>query len=134
MYVVRLCETPKIPASHENASHPGVWNQVLLTKANVQPGQMQMLNWATLPGSASFQPHYHEDMQEIFLILHGQVQMRVDHQIVELSDGDCVVIQPREVHQMTNLSSQEAEYIVLGISSGKGGQTVVIEPMEQIHH
>jgi hypothetical protein len=31
---------------------------------------------------------------------------------------------------MTNLNDQEAQYIVLGISSGKGGQTVVVEPME----
>ncbi len=130
MHVVKLAELPKIPASHEQSNQPGVWKQVLLTKANIQPGQMQMLNWATLPGGSSFQPHYHQDMQEIFLILRGQVQMTVGEQKIVLSDGDCVVIEPCEVHQMTNLNDQEAQYIVLGISSGKGGQTVVVEPME----
>jgi mannose-6-phosphate isomerase-like protein (cupin superfamily) len=54
--------------------------------------------------------------------------MAVAGQVIDMQDGDCVVVEPREVHQMTNLSDQDAEYIVFGISSGQGGQTVVVDP------
>lgn len=128
MKLVRFSEVSREAASHEDHRKPGVWKKVLLTKADLQFGQVQMLNWATLPAGSSFQWHYHEDMQEIFLLLRGSVRMTVAGQVIDMQDGDCVVVEPREVHQMTNLSDQDAEYIVFGISSGQGGQTVVVDP------
>lgn len=133
MKFVKHAEVPQVPASHEDVNNPGVWKKVLLTKTDLQWGQIQMLNWATIPGGSSFQWHYHEDMQEVFLLLRGSVQMTVAGQELDMQDGDCVVVQPGEVHQMTNLSSQDAEYIVFGISSGKGGQTIVV-PQPQVDH
>ena len=127
MKFVRYSQLPQIPASHEDINNPGVWKKVLLTKSDLQSGQTQMLNWATLPSGSSFQWHYHEDMQEVFLVVRGRVLMTVGNQKIEMQQGDCVVVEPREVHQMANLSNQDAEYIVFGISSGTGGKTVVVQ-------
>ena len=127
MKFVRHSELPQLPASHESAANPGVWKKVLLTNNDIQSGQLQMLNWATLPARSSFQWHYHEDMQEVFLIIRGQVRMTVAGQTIEMQSGDCVVVDIREVHSMTNLIEETAEYIVFGISQGKGGQTVVVD-------
>jgi mannose-6-phosphate isomerase-like protein (cupin superfamily) len=118
--------SPFVPASHENPDRPGVWKRVIATRTEFQPGQIQMLNWARLPGSSSFQPHYHEDMQEVFVLLSGRVAMHAGSESVEMVPGDCVIIGPREVHRMTNLTSDDAEYLVFGISSGAGGRTIVV--------
>ena len=57
-------------SGHEDPSDPGVWKKVLFRRDELQPGRVQMVNWALLPAGSTFAPHYHEDMQEIFIVLH----------------------------------------------------------------
>ncbi len=126
MQIVRGHELEFQPASHENPSDPGVLKKVLASKAQLLTGQVQMLNWSLLRGGKSFQPHYHEDMQEVFVIIHGAAKMQVDSQTVDLNAGDAVIIEPREIHQMENESEQDVVYLVFGIASGQDGKTVVV--------
>ena len=123
-----------VPASHEDPMNPGVLKRVIATQQNFQAGQVQMLNWAQLPVGSSFQPHYHEDMQEVFVLLSGVVTMRVRKRNSDDSAGDCitmrpgdtVIIDPTEIHHMQNIGDVVAEYIVFGISSQKSGRTIVV--------
>ena len=115
-----------VPASHEDPKNPGVLKRVIATQKDFHVGQVQMLNWAQLPIGSSFQPHYHEDMQEVFVLLTGCVTMKCGEQAVTMKVGDTVIIQPGEIHQMRNQGDVVAEYIVFGISSQKGGRTVVV--------
>ena len=129
MKVIRNAEIQFEAASHENPASPGVLKKVLLAKDGFRRGHVQMLNWARLPAGRSFCAHYHEDMQEIFVIVQGGVSMEVDGQIAKLGPGDAIVIEPHEIHAMSNDSDQEdAQYLVFGISSEEGGKTVVVEP------
>ncbi len=116
-----------VPASHEDTKRPGVLKRVIATHADLQSGQVMMVNWARLPGGSSFRPHYHEDMQEVFVLMSGLVRMIVDDTTVDLSPGDTVIVDPREIHEMLNLAGSDAEYLVFGVSSGEGGRTVVVE-------
>ena len=127
MKYISADNSPYIAASHENPDRPGVLKRVIETAENFQRGHIQMLNWARLPGGSAFQWHYHEDMQEVFILLEGEVEMATDSKTVILRPGDTAIVDPRENHKMTNLLSTEAEYIVFGISSEQGGQTVVTE-------
>lgn len=86
-----------------------------------------MLNWARLPVGQSFNPHFHEDMQEVFVLLKGAVDMQVNRKVVAMNPGDTVLVEPREIHRMSNTGNEVAEYIVFGISSMQGGQTVVVD-------
>ena len=115
-----------IPASHEDPREPGVLKRVIATREQFQPGHVQMLNWARLPAQASFRLHYHEDMQEVFVLLAGHVRMVVAEESMNMEPGDTVVVDPGEVHQMFNESDKDAEYLVFGISSGKNGKTIVV--------
>jgi len=128
MRIIRGSEIEFVPASHEDRQNPGVLKRVLATRDELIDGRVQMINWASLPAGSSFRPHYHEDMEEIFIILTGRVEMTVDGTANELTPGDAIVISPGEVHTMTNLTANDLEYIVMGISTGQGGQTVVVEP------
>ena len=122
-----------VPASHENPLNPGVLKRVIATRDDLQFGQVQMVNWARLPKGSSFQLHFHEDMQEVFILLSGQVDMRCGSQTVAMRAGDTVIVDVREAHKMTNTGDVDAEYLVFGISSGQGGRTVVVEPGTSAH-
>lgn len=102
MKVVRGSEIEFVAASHEEQSRPGVLKRVLATNADLLRGQVMMVNWANLPYGSEFQNHYHEDMQEVFIILNGSVEMTVGDMTCELSAGDAILIAPKEIHQMKN--------------------------------
>ncbi len=127
MHIIRGNEIPFEPASHEDPRNPGVLKRVLAKKSDLIRGRVQMVNWSRLPQGSSFQSHYHEDMQEVFVMLGGPVEMTVDNESVELNQGDAILIEPREVHKMENLSEGSVDYLVFGISTEEGGQTVVVE-------
>jgi mannose-6-phosphate isomerase-like protein (cupin superfamily) len=127
MQIVRGNEIPFTPASHEDRNDPGVLKQVLATRDDLRVGHVQMVNWSRLPVGKSFRRHYHEDMQEIFVIVEGQARMLVDENAVELKRGDAILVDPREEHSMTNTGADDVHYVVFGISSEEGGRTVVCE-------
>lgn len=126
MRIIRGSEIQFIPASHEDPNNPGVLKRVLATRDDLIDGRIQMINWASLPAGSAFQAHYHEDMEEVFIILTGRTEMTVNGVSNELAPGDAIVIAPREVHSMKNLTDKDLEYVVLGISTEDGGQTVVV--------
>lgn len=126
MRIIRGNEIPFIPASHEDQDRPGVLKRVLAKRDELIDGRVQMINWARLPAGSSFRAHYHEDMEETFIILSGQVEININGQTHDLATGDAITIAPREVHMMTNVTEQDVDYIVVGISTGEGGQTVVV--------
>ena len=90
-----------------------------------------MLNWSLLRVGKEFQRHYHENMQEVFVIIAGHVEVRVeknDNEINEsLSAGDAIIIDAMEVHSMRNSGSEDVTYLVFGIAGNEAGKTVVVD-------
>jgi len=126
MKIFRLKDLEWIPASHESPQSPSVWKKVLLKKADLSEGRVQMVNWCRMEPEKAFRAHYHEDMEEIFIVLKGQAKILVDGEEAEMGGGEAVVIPPREVHEMKNAGGGELEYLAVGISQGRGGKTVVV--------
>jgi len=126
MKIIRGSGIDFIAASHEDPQNPGVLKRVLATRDDFSTGRIMMLNWARLPKGSSFAAHYHEDMQETFVILTGKVQMAVGEEAVDLNAGDAIMIEHHEVHQMHNRSDHDVDYIVFGVSTEQGGKTIVV--------
>jgi mannose-6-phosphate isomerase-like protein (cupin superfamily) len=126
MKIIRADDKTYVPASHENPLAPGVWKKVLFARDELQPGTVQMINWARMPAGSSFAAHYHEDMQEIFIIVSGEAEMVVSGVTVVLGRGDAIAIDANEVHVMSNRGSAEVEYVVVGITGNRGGKTVIV--------
>jgi mannose-6-phosphate isomerase-like protein (cupin superfamily) len=124
MKVIRSTEKTYVPASHENPLAPGVWKKVLFARDELQPGTVQMINWARMPAGSSFSTHYHEDMQEVFVIVSGEAEMLVDGETITLGRGDTIAIDAHEVHRMSNRGNVDVEYVVVGITGNRGGKTV----------
>ncbi len=90
-----------------------------------------MVNWACLGVGRRFARHYHEDMQEVFIIVQGEAEIVVGTEAAILRRGDVVVIDAREVHQMRNVGTEPVEYLAIGITSEAGGTTVVVEEQDR---
>jgi mannose-6-phosphate isomerase-like protein (cupin superfamily) len=116
-----------IPASHEDQVSPGVLKKVLFKKDDLMKGRVQMINWACLPPGKSFAKHYHEDMEEIFIIVRGHAQMMIHKDRANLGTGDAVVVPVGQVHEMRNEGAEAVEYVVVGISRGENGKTIVVD-------
>ncbi len=126
MNIIYLKELEFIPASHENPQLPAVFKKLLYERNALFPGFLQMINWAKLRVGTSFRPHFHEDMEEIFILLKGKARMRVDEEQADIGSESVVVVPAGKTHEMSNIGEEEVEYIVIGASQGKGGKTVAI--------
>lgn len=126
MKIIRLTEIERVPASHEDPADPGVIKQILLRRDDLSPGRIQMINWSRLLPKKSFRAHYHEAMDEVFIILNGEVEISVGKETARLERGDAVVITENAVHVMKNLADKEISYIAIGIARRRGGKTVVV--------
>lgn len=126
MKTIRFKNIDFIPASHEDPKSPAVLKKVLLEKKDFIKGSIQMINWAKLLSGKSFQAHYHEDMEEIFIIIKGKALMKIGNDKDILAEGDVAIVPIKKVHTMENKGKKAVEYIVIGISQEKGGKTIKI--------
>lgn len=126
MKFIPASATEFIPASHEDPKNPGVLKKVIATRDQIFEGRIQMINWSLLPVGASFRTHYHEDMEEVFILVGGRAVMAVGAESVLMQPGDTVIVSPGEVHQMSNIGDQDVEYLVVGIAGSKNGRTVLV--------
>jgi len=122
---LRFDDQAYVAAGHEDPKSPGVWKKVFFQKDDLRPGRIQMVNWARLPRGNTFAPHYHEDMQEMFVILSGETRIRVGQEEHTLRRGDAVLIDPHEIHQMWNDGRDDVEYLAIGIAGSEHGHTVL---------
>lgn len=126
MKIVRFNDLTFVPANHEDPKDPGVLKKVLFKHDEMIQGRVQMINWALLPVGKSFRKHYHDNMEEIFVIVHGLVTMTIEDEEETLQKGDSVLIPIGKVHQLKNSGSEDVEYIVIGITRSKTGKTIVV--------
>ena len=124
MNIIRLKDLAWIPASHEDPNAAGVLKKVLLQKSDFIEGSPQMINWCALKVGMSFRAHYHEDLEEVFILVKGKAVMRIGQERAEMGKEEAVAVPPQVIHEMTNIGREEVEYIVVGVSQGKGGKTV----------
>lgn len=124
MKIIRGDKLQFTPASHEDPASPGALKKVLFKKPDLLAGRIEMINWSKIPLGKAFKPHYHEDMEEVFIILTGKAKIKVSEEEEVLNRGDAVVIPMGKVHEMENIGSQDVDYIALGVSLEKGGKTI----------
>lgn len=124
MKIVKASALTYVPASHESPQNPGVLKKILAKRDDLMEGRIQMINWALLPTGKAFEAHYHEDMQEIFIILSGEAKITIGQESAALAQGDAVIIPPQAVHVMKNMGKIDVEYIAIGISREGTGRTV----------
>jgi mannose-6-phosphate isomerase-like protein (cupin superfamily) len=81
-------------------------------------------NWAyvdhlLIPPGASEGLHYHTGVEEIYYVMDGGGQVRVNEETEPIKKGDAVPIFFREPHSFTNNGSSDLELMIIGISAVK---------------
>lgn len=72
---------------------------------------------ATVPTGAGFRfPHWHEDLEESFYVLEGEVEYLLGEQWVMASPGGTVFIPAGCIHAFRNDSDRTARMLVIGSS------------------
>jgi mannose-6-phosphate isomerase-like protein (cupin superfamily) len=126
MKIIHKTDIEMQPASHEDPDAPAVLKKVMLRNRDLIEGNVQMINWSTLLPEKTFRPHFHDNMEEVFIIVRGRAKITVDDEVSEISEGDAVVIPATSVHSMENPGQDNVDFISLGIAPGKRGKTIVV--------
>jgi mannose-6-phosphate isomerase-like protein (cupin superfamily) len=124
MKIIKNNDIAFIPASHENPQDPGCLKKVLFKRDDLDPGRVQMINWSILIKNKSFEKHYHEDMEEVFIILSNEATIIIENEKEILKKGDAVFIPIKQIHQMINETNTDTEYLSIGIATGDTGRTI----------
>jgi mannose-6-phosphate isomerase-like protein (cupin superfamily) len=123
--IIKFAKLSFVPATHEDKDNPGSLKKVLFHAFDIPKDvKIQMFNWSRILKGKSFNAHYHEDMDEIFVILNGRVRLTVKDKEFTMETGDSVYIPQKYIHQMFNQFDHDVDYIALGLSRGLGGKSV----------
>ena len=126
MKIVRSAELRFVPASHEDPNAPGAFKKILLRGDDLIEGNIETVNTALLPLGKAFTRHYHTDRQEVFIMTRGNAKIAVDEEEATLGEGDTVVVPVGSLHRMQNIGTEDVEFIVIAVSKGTDGRTVVV--------
>lgn len=119
-------EYPK-HVSTEDISKAGAQKKSMLSDEQITQGEIKMLYLGKIrPGGSSIR-HYHEDMTETYTVLEGEITFSIDDAVFILNQYDMIIIPTLCQHQFSNKSeNMEAKYLVLGVSTGENGKTIVV--------
>lgn len=59
--------------------------------------------------------HSHTDMTEVFYIESGVAEMVVDGAVVAMPAGSCIVVEPKENHELRNVGAGDMCVIYFGV-------------------
>lgn len=71
----------------------------------------QSLAEATLPPDRATAPHYHSKTEEIYYLLRGTGEMRIETETRRVGPGDAVAIAPGARHQIVNVGATDLVFL-----------------------
>ena len=58
------------------------------------------------------EPHIHSQITEIYLVVRGTAEIRVEHQTLQLTPGDVLIVDPGEAHTFLASSSDYHHFVI----------------------
>ncbi|NJB83408.1 cupin domain-containing protein [Wenyingzhuangia aestuarii] len=101
---------PKIPTSH----HTDILKKVFIHKESIP--NLMMFGSATFKPSQKVTAHQHNTMYEVFYIQKGTIDFIINNKKVTATVGDCITIEPKEIHEQQNNYKEDVEVIYFGIA------------------
>ena len=97
-----------------------------------------LTNWAyvdhlLIPPGASEGQHYHKGVEEIYYVLNGDGQVKVNGETADIHKGDGVPIRFNEAHSFVNNGSADLELMIVGISAQKNVLDTELGEMPRAH-
>ena len=79
----------------------------------LEAGSMGARLWRLAPGQASTR-HRHREEEELYLLLEGSGQVRVDDELLTLAPLDTLLVEPGSVRQLFNDTDADQLWLVVG--------------------
>lgn len=73
---------------------------------------------AKLQPSLSYEPHDHQDHEEVYYIISGSGHIRIGTETTRFRDGDAVYIPSNTMHSITNDGTEMVEFLAFGGLTG----------------
>ena len=89
--------------------------------------ERQSLAEARLAPGGKTTPHYHPQTEEIYYILRGVGQMRLEDERREVGPGDAIAIPPGARHQIVNLGEETLVFLCCCAPAYEDADTVLLE-------
>ena len=105
MKFIRIEKLPAIlPANH--------YDLLLRRVADASIGAKTLqVSLARLEPKGRADPHVHENAEQLFIVLRGEMGVKTGQKEVRLKEGEAVFIYPGEVHQNYNIIEGETSYL-----------------------
>jgi len=79
------------------------------------------LGYVSIAKGESTDVGFHDDEEEMYIILKGRAKLRIGAETVEAGPGDVTYVPRNTEHQMTCISDEKLEYLYVAIWPGKAG-------------
>jgi uncharacterized cupin superfamily protein len=76
--------------------------------------QVGVVDGVLSPGSGFQTPHWHEDLDEVFYVLEGEIEFLLDGRWQRASAGTTIFVPAGMVHAFRNASGRPARQLVIG--------------------
>jgi mannose-6-phosphate isomerase-like protein (cupin superfamily) len=73
---------------------------------------------AKLQPSLSYEPHDHQDHEEVYYIINGNGHIKIGGEIARFRDGDVIYIPEKTMHSITNDGDEMVEFLAFGGFTG----------------
>ena len=91
----------------------------------------QSLAEARLEAGQATTPHYHPRAEEIYFIVSGSGQMRIDNEAQDVGRGDAIAIPPGAVHQIVNTGNSDLRLLCCCAPAYEDSDTVLVADVGQ---
>ena len=77
------------------------------------------VSFAKLQPSLSYEPHHHEDHEEIYYIIAGTGRIKIGNEETRFRDGDIIYIPENATHSIINDGEEMIDFLAFGGFTGK---------------
>ncbi len=111
MKITSLNDIPFSEVSHNQ----NIKKQVMIQSAEIN--KITNFSRATFPPGECAPAHSHNDMTEVFFIVSGSGEIRINQKNYSLTTGNCITVEPGESHELVNSGETDMVVIYFGIES-----------------
>jgi mannose-6-phosphate isomerase-like protein (cupin superfamily) len=89
--------------------------------------EKQSLAEAVVPAGCATEEHYHSESEEIYFILSGVGEIRVNGELAAVGAGDAVALPPSSVHKIWNRGNSDLVFLCICVPPYEHDDTVITE-------
>jgi mannose-6-phosphate isomerase-like protein (cupin superfamily) len=111
MKLIHLSDIQETGVSH----NPEIKKKVILAKGYIP--NLTSFSQATFLPNQKVDTHEHPTMFEVFFIQEGKAVFTIEDKNFELKAGDCITIEPGELHSQENPFDKPVTWLYFGIAT-----------------